>query len=232
MAADLEDGVDVIAGTAWMFAREEFDQSLDYLIIDEAGQFSLANALAVGTAARNLVLLGDPLQLEQPSKGTHPHGAGASALGHVLGEARTLPDDLGIFLDHTHRLHPDICAFISEVVYEGRLRSTEGLRAADHRWHGGVRRLGAPLEAGRPHGLPGRVARGGRRGPGLLRTAPRAHLHRPARGRAARGARTHPGGGPLQRPGPTSEAGTASEVRRWGRWTSSRAARHRWSSAR
>ncbi len=127
MAADLQEGVDVIAGTAWMFAREEFDQSLDYLIIDEAGQFSLANALAVGTAARNLVLLGDPLQLAQPSKGTHPHGAGASALGHVLGEARTLPDDLGIFLDHTHRLHPDICAFISEVVYEGRLHSTDGL---------------------------------------------------------------------------------------------------------
>lgn len=127
MAADLEDGVDVLAGTAWMFAREEFDQSLDYLVVDEAGQFSLANALAVGTAARNLVLLGDPLQLDQPSKGTHPHGAGASALGHVLGEARTLPDHLGIFLDHTHRLHPDICAFISEVIYDGRLHPMEGL---------------------------------------------------------------------------------------------------------
>jgi predicted RecB family nuclease len=127
MAADLEDGVDVIAGTAWMFAREEFDQRLDYLIVDEAGQFSLANALAVGAAARNLVLLGDPLQLDQPSKGTHPRGANASALGHVLGEARTLPDELGIFLDHTHRLHPDICAFISEVVYDGRLHPVEGL---------------------------------------------------------------------------------------------------------
>jgi uncharacterized protein len=110
-----------------MFAREEFDQSLDYLIIDEAGQFSLANAVAVGAAARNIVLLGDPLQLDQPSKGTHPHGADASSLGHVLGEARTLPDGLGIFLDHTHRLHPDICSFISEVVYDGRLHPMAGL---------------------------------------------------------------------------------------------------------
>jgi uncharacterized protein len=127
IALDLEEEVDIVAGTAWMFAREEFDQSLDYLIVDEGGQFSLANALAVGTAARNVVLLGDPLQLDQPSKGTHPHGAGASALGHVLGDAGTLADDLGIFLDRTHRLHPTICAFISEVVYEGRLHSMEGL---------------------------------------------------------------------------------------------------------
>jgi uncharacterized protein len=128
MAADLEDGADILAGTSWMFAREEFDQSLDYLIIEEAGQFSLANAVAVGAAAaRNIVLLGDPLQLDQPSKGTHPHGANASALGHVLGEARTLSDHLGIFLDHTHRLHPDICSFISEVVYDGRLHPMAGL---------------------------------------------------------------------------------------------------------
>jgi len=127
MAADLEGGVDIIAGTAWMFAREEFDQGLDYLIIDEAGQFSLANVMAVGAAARNVILLGDPLQLAQPSKGTHPDGASASALSHLLGDAGTLPDELGVFLDHTHRLHPEICTFISEVFYEGRLRSTDGL---------------------------------------------------------------------------------------------------------
>jgi predicted RecB family nuclease len=127
MAGDLDGGVDIIAGTAWMFAREEFDQRLDHLIVDEAGQFSLANVMAVGTAAQNVVLLGDPLQLSQPSKGTHPDGAGASALGHVLGDAGTLPEDLGIFLEHTHRLHPEICAFISEVFYQGRLHSSAGL---------------------------------------------------------------------------------------------------------
>jgi uncharacterized protein len=109
-----------------MFARDQFDQTLDYLILDEAGQFSLANTMAVATAAKNLVLVGDPLQLAQPSKGTHPIGANASALGHVLGDAGTLPDELGIFLDRTHRLHPEICAFISEIVYEGRLQSEPG----------------------------------------------------------------------------------------------------------
>ena len=127
MASDLANGADVLAGTAWMFAREEFDQTLDYLIVDEAGQFSLANVVAVGTAARNVVLLGDPMQLAQPSKGTHPDGAGVSALAHVLGDAETLPDDLGVFLDHTQRLHPEICAFISEAFYEGRLHSAEDL---------------------------------------------------------------------------------------------------------
>jgi uncharacterized protein len=110
-----------------MFAREQFDQKLDYLIVDEAGQFSLANAVAIGTAAKNVVLLGDPMQLAQPIKGTHPSGAGASALGHVLGKAETLPDDLGLFLELTHRLHPDICTFISEAFYEERLRSAADL---------------------------------------------------------------------------------------------------------
>jgi RecA/RadA recombinase len=126
MAADLADGARILAGTAWMFARQEFDQRLDYLIIDEAGQFSLANTTAVATAARNLVLVGDPLQLAQPSKGTHPEGVNASGLGHVLGRAGSLPDDLGVFLDITYRLHPEICRFISEIVYEGRLHSDEG----------------------------------------------------------------------------------------------------------
>ncbi len=126
MAADLTAGVDVLAGTAWMFARPEFSQSLDFLILDEAGQFSLANAVAIAGAARNLVLVGDPLQLPQPSTGTHPIGADASALGHMLGDSGTLADDLGIFLDRTYRLHPEICAFISEIVYEGRLHSVPG----------------------------------------------------------------------------------------------------------
>jgi uncharacterized protein len=126
MASDLDDGTNVLAGTAWLFSRPEFDQRLDYLIVDEAGQLSLANVCAVGAAAKNLVLVGDPRQLSQPSEGTHPPGAGTSGLDHLLGGAATIPADLGIFLDHTHRLHPDICAFISEIVYDDRLRSLPG----------------------------------------------------------------------------------------------------------
>ena len=57
-----EGGHDLIAGTAWLFAREELDQELDYLFIDEAGQMALADVIAVSQAARNVVLLGDPQQ--------------------------------------------------------------------------------------------------------------------------------------------------------------------------
>ena len=118
--------VNLIAGTAWLFAREELEQApVDYLFIDEAGQVSLANALAMGTSARNLIFLGDALQLAQVTQGTHPPGSGASVLEHLLGDAPTIPPDRGIFLESTYRMHPDITAFVSEIVYEGRLRSAE-----------------------------------------------------------------------------------------------------------
>jgi uncharacterized protein len=118
--------VNLIAGTAWLFAREEIEEApVDYLFIDEAGQVSLADALAMGTCARNLVLLGDPLQLAQVTQGTHPPGSGASVLEHLLGDAQTIPPDRGIFLERTFRMHPDITAFVSEIVYEGRLGSAD-----------------------------------------------------------------------------------------------------------
>ena len=85
----------LIAGTAWLLAREEIDGTLDYLFVDEAGQISLADALAMGTAARTLVLLGDPLQLAQVTQGLHPEGSGASVLEHLLGEHQTIPEDRG-----------------------------------------------------------------------------------------------------------------------------------------
>ncbi len=115
--------VDVVAGTAWLFAREAMAGALDTLLVDEAGQLSLANVLAVTPAASNLILVGDPRQLAQPSKGTHPHGAGVSGLDHVLAGKGTMPEHLGLFLDRSWRLHPDICGFISEQVYDGRLES-------------------------------------------------------------------------------------------------------------
>jgi predicted RecB family nuclease len=111
----------VVASTSWLFAKG--DHHFDYLVIDEAGQFALADALACGTSADNLILLGDPSQLSQVVQGTHPPGTAASALGHVLGEHQTIPPDRGVFLDTSWRMHPEICSFISGEFYDDRLRS-------------------------------------------------------------------------------------------------------------
>src|SRR6185436_752700 len=100
---------------------------LDVLVVDEAGQVSLANAIAVSPAAKSLVLLGDPQQLDQPLTGTHPPGAERSALAHLLEGAATMPPEKGLFLAKTWRLHPDVCTFTSEVFYEGRLETQPGL---------------------------------------------------------------------------------------------------------
>jgi predicted RecB family nuclease len=117
----------VAAGTAWLWARPEAFETLDVLFIDEAAQMSLANVLAVSQAAKSIVLLGDPRQLEQPMQGTHPEGTDVSALDHILGAHATIPADRGLFLEQTWRLHPDICAFTSEMFYEDRLHSLPGL---------------------------------------------------------------------------------------------------------
>jgi uncharacterized protein len=117
---------DLAAGTAWLFAREGMTGRFDYLFIDEAGQVALADAIAVAGAAKNVIFLGDPLQLAQVSQGVHPDGSGASVLKHLLGESPTVPPDRGIFLDESYRMHPSICAFISESVYAGRLRAAAG----------------------------------------------------------------------------------------------------------
>ncbi|HTV31218.1 MAG TPA: DEAD/DEAH box helicase, partial [Xanthobacteraceae bacterium] len=87
----------------------------------------LANVLAVSQAAKSIVLLGDPRQLEQPMQGSHPEGCDVSALTHILGLRATIPADRGLFLEETWRLHPDICAFTSELFYESRLHSRPGL---------------------------------------------------------------------------------------------------------
>jgi predicted RecB family nuclease len=124
---------DVVAGTPWLFARAEMEGRVEVLFVDEAGQMSLASVIAMGGAGRSIVLLGDPNQLAQVSQGTHPPGAEVSALEHVLGGAPTLTEERGVFLPETRRLHPDVCAFISEAFYENRLRahaSTRGQRIA------------------------------------------------------------------------------------------------------
>jgi len=99
------------------------------LFIDEAGQFALANALAVAPCARNIVLLGDPNQLAQPSQGAHPVGSDVSVLDHMLGDHVTIPPDAGLFLDRTQRLRPEICEFISRAFYESRLEPVDVARA-------------------------------------------------------------------------------------------------------
>jgi superfamily I DNA and/or RNA helicase len=114
---------------------------VDTLIVDEAGQLSLADTLAASCAATNLILLGDPLQLAQVSKASHPNGSGASVLEHVLGDDVTMPAERGVFLDVTRRMHPDVCRFISERVYDGRLVSHESCAQQTTEFGTGLRRL-------------------------------------------------------------------------------------------
>lgn len=118
----------IVGGTAWLWADADAIGRLDVLVIDEAGQMALAQALAAARAARNLVLLGDPQQLEQPTRGAHEDGADVAALVHLLGPTQaTLRAEQGLFLDRTYRLHPTVCTFTSEAYYEGRLLPNPGL---------------------------------------------------------------------------------------------------------
>lgn len=125
-----------MAGTAWLWCRTEMRGSVDYLVIDEAGQVSLADALAMATAAQNVILLGDPLQLAQVSQGSHPIGSGRSVLEHLLGDDGTIPPARGVFLDHTRRMHPDVCEFVSRAVYQGRLSAIEECATQNVETHG------------------------------------------------------------------------------------------------
>ncbi len=118
---------DVMGGTTWLWARDEFVNAVDVLFVDEAGQIALANVLAVTRAAKSVVLLGDPQQLEQPHKGSHPEGVSVSALEHIIGDNLTIAPDRGVFLPITWRLAPNICSFTSELFYEGRLRAKPDL---------------------------------------------------------------------------------------------------------
>lgn len=114
---------DLVGGTAWLFADKDFDQHFDYLFIDEAGQVSLGHLLAMGAAARNIVLIGDQMQLAQPIQGAHPGESGLSALDYLLQGEATVAPDRGILLDTSWRMHPAICGFISDAVYDGRLKA-------------------------------------------------------------------------------------------------------------
>ena len=126
LIAALGSGTSVGGGTAWFWAREEAFETVDVLFVDEAAQMSLANVLAVSQAAKTVVLIGDPQQLDQPMQGSHPDGADVSALDHILAGERTISPERGLFLDETWRLHPDVCAYASELFYDGKLGSKPG----------------------------------------------------------------------------------------------------------
>ena len=117
-----EGDFNVIAGTPWLHASQAMrDHPVDVLVIDEAGQLGLADAVAASISATNVILLGDPQQLPQVSQASHPNGAGASSLEHLLDGARTVPSERGVFLDTTRRMHSSVNGFISDVMYDGRL---------------------------------------------------------------------------------------------------------------
>jgi uncharacterized protein len=133
----------VVGGVAWLWAAEEAEGELDYLVLDEAGQMSLAQVLASARAARNLILLGDPQQLQQPQRGAHPEGSEVSALSHLLRGEPTIPPERGLFLAETWRLAPPLCSFTSELFYAGRLGSHAGCEL--QRLDGPTRFAGAGL---------------------------------------------------------------------------------------
>lgn len=114
----------LIGGTAWtMVGATVPEGSLDLLVIDEAGQFSLANTMAVSRAAKRLLLLGDPQQLPQVTQGTHPEPVDESALGWLSNGYNTLPPELGYFLALSWRMHPALCDAVSALSYDGRLEA-------------------------------------------------------------------------------------------------------------
>jgi predicted RecB family nuclease len=148
-SALLDEELQLLAGTSFLFAREELDEHVDTLFVDEAGQVALADALALGTAARHVVLLGDPNQLAQVSQGAHPPGANASVLQHLLGDDETLRPGMGLFLEETWRMRPELNAFVSETFYEGRLASARAALGRSVEVGNGIRFLAVEHEGNR-----------------------------------------------------------------------------------
>lgn len=136
----------VVGATAWHFARYDAP-AFDYLIVDEAGQVSIANILAMARCARNIVLVGDPMQLPQPLQGSHPGDSGRSCLEYLIDGHRVVPTDRGVFMPISRRMHPRVCGFISTAVYEGQLGSDEAAGTQTLLSAGGVDLVGAGMRA-------------------------------------------------------------------------------------
>lgn len=112
----------VVGTTAWGFCREELIDAFDYLFIDEAGQVSVANLIGMSRSAKNIVLMGDQMQLGQPSQGAHPEESGLSILDYLLHESPIIRDDMGVFLNTSFRMHDHVNEFISHAIYKGQLQ--------------------------------------------------------------------------------------------------------------
>lgn len=113
----------VVGTTAWGFSRDDLANAFDYLFIDEAGQVSVANLIAISRSSKNIVLMGDQMQLGQPSQGSHPGESGLSTLDYLLHETPTIPEGLGVFLGTTYRMHSAVNRFISDAIYDGKLKA-------------------------------------------------------------------------------------------------------------
>jgi hypothetical protein len=130
----------LVGGTAWVFSKAEASAKFDYLFVDEAGQVSLANLVGMAPAAQNIVLLGDQMQLNQPMQGVHPGESGKSVLEYLLEGAPTVAEDRGILLPDTWRMRPEVCDFISDGIYEGRIQPHPITSERRIRFGEGVRR--------------------------------------------------------------------------------------------
>ncbi|MGA0601514.1 TM0106 family RecB-like putative nuclease [Caulobacter sp. KR2-114] len=113
----------LVGGTAFHFARPSELGAFDVLVVDEAGQVALGNLAAMSGCARNIILVGDQMQLPQPVQGTHPGQSGLSCLDYLMQDHATVPPERGILLDVSRRMRPEVCSFISEAFYEGRLEA-------------------------------------------------------------------------------------------------------------
>ena len=116
----------VMGATSFGLCNKQIrEHHFDYLIIDEAAQYSLVDLIAASGIADNIILFGDPQQLAQVVQAVHPGGVENSALGHFIGDHAILPDGLGYFVEVTRRMHPNLTEAVSWLSYEGRLRSIE-----------------------------------------------------------------------------------------------------------
>jgi predicted RecB family nuclease len=123
----------VVGGTVYDFAKTEAfpPDSLDLLVIDEAGQFSLANTIAASIVAKRMLLLGDPQQLPQVTQGTHPEPVDGSALGWLIGDQAVMPPEFGFFLPTSWRMNKDLCEVVSKNFYNSQLDSSAKSRSLE-----------------------------------------------------------------------------------------------------
>jgi uncharacterized protein len=125
----------VVGGTAYVFAKHDADP-FDLLVIDEAGQVSLANLLAMARCARNILVVGDQQQLSQPTRAPHPESSGLSCLDYVMANHAVVPADQGVFLATSWRMPPPLTKVVSELFYEGQLQAAGDNTTNTVNWEG------------------------------------------------------------------------------------------------